>query len=106
MHDSCRGRHERYSNSNTPIVFLLEARVGLSSTLDVSQHLFMTSGSTIIDGQIISFVNILKNREGKKEHTKIDKEEKEMKRIRKNWMEGVWLLNLNFGEEIFMPHRP
>src|SRR5919199_1538296 len=60
MHDSCRGRHEGYSNSNTPIVFLLKTRVGLSSTLDVSQQLFMTCGSTIIDGQIIIFVIILK----------------------------------------------
>ena len=58
----------------------------------------MTGGSTIIDGQIIIFVNILKNREGKKDHKKIDKEEKEMKRIQKNWTEGIWLLNLNSGQ--------
>ena len=66
MHDSCRGRHEGYSNSNTSIVFLLKTRVGLSSALDVSQQLFMTGGSTIIDGQIISFVNILKREKEKK----------------------------------------
>jgi hypothetical protein len=32
----------------------------------VSQQLFMTGGSTIIDGQIISFVDILKREKEKK----------------------------------------